>query len=330
MPPSGAAVPPPGLAGRGAWPLALLAGLAVTPAAAAPLLLPEPLPGDEYTETFTFVADLDDGTYVQLQLAVTNLGPGAGTGLCRALVKRPGAAPWTRSARTAPGAWRHQAGPGGEALSVGPCAARSGEGSSVLVALGGREVELTFPEPAAARAPPTTILAAGREYHAAVLQAFTPVSARLAGFDLPDRLDGGGYADHSRSNVAVGTLAHRWLRFRALRPPHRLLVLARQALDGTWGPAWIWREGAPPHPLDAVELQAGGAGWTAALHEGPARGAVTSGPRLQRHAPLEELGLVGRLVGAVMTVPVTYTYRGTLAAPDPVDGILEISVLGEE
>ena len=67
-------------------------------------ILPEPLPGDEYAETFTFVADLDDGTYVQLQLAVTNLGPGAGTGLCRALVKRPGAAPWTRSARTAPGA----------------------------------------------------------------------------------------------------------------------------------------------------------------------------------------------------------------------------------
>jgi len=311
-----------------------LAGLLAAGAARpGPVLRPEALAADEYAETFTFVADLDDGTYVQLQLAVTNLGPGSGSGLCRALVRRPGADAWTRHGRYPRQDWRHETVAGAEVLTVGPCSARSGEGTRVRVALDGRVVELAFPEPSAERAVPVDLEADGRRYRSAILQAFTPVGARLEGFGAASPLTGGGYADHSRSDVAPAVLARSWFRFRALRPPRQLVVLARQRADGAWDPAWIWRQGEAPRALEALELRrlAGRVpAWTAALRDGASAGTVASGPTLHRHAPLEELGPVGWVVGAVMDVPVTWTYRATLEEAGRVDGILEISALGEE
>lgn len=301
--------------------------------AAEALLRPAQLSSDAYAETFTFVADLDDGSYVQLQLAVTNIGPGSGTGLCRVLVARPGAAPWTRHARHGRSGWSHEVAADGEVLSVGDCSARSGAGTRVLAALGGRQIELTFPEPLSERAPPTVIRLGDREYRASILQAFTPVRARLEGFGAADPVSGGGYADHSRTTVPPDALAHRWVRFRALRAPHRLLVLGRQLPGGRWDPAWIWRQGEAPRALDALELhRSGGEGgpWTATLRDGSASGTVSAGPSLYRHAPLEELGPIGWLVRAVMDAPVTTTFRATLAEPAPVDGILEVSILGAE
>jgi hypothetical protein len=218
---------------------------------------------------------------------------------------------------------------------VGDCSARSGDRTTVRVALGGRSVELTFPEPLSERAPPTTIRARGQAYRSSVLQAFTPVSARLVGFgaDAAGPLQGGGYADHSLSTVAPDALAQRWVRVRALRSPGGLLIVGRQLPDGTWDPAWIWRQGGAPHPLDAIELhhQSGPDGaWTVALRDGPMAATVSSGPRLYRYAPLDELGPLGWVVGALMDVPVTSTFRAALSERGPLDGILEVSLLGEE
>jgi len=318
---------------RAAAPLAFLSLAAAAPVGAEPLLRPSEQASDEYAEVFTFVADLDDQTYVQLQLAVTNMGPGSGTGLCRALVKRPGAAAWTRHRRFARSGWSHEASAQGETLSVGPCSVHSGLGTRVRVPLSERVVELAFPEPLSQRTSPVVIRTQDREYRSWILQAFTAVSARLEGFDAEGPLAGGGYADHSRANFAPADLARRWVRFRALRPPQRLLAVGRQRADGTWEPAWIWREGEPPRALDGIDLQRApgkGTGWTAALRDGSTTGAILSGVPIYRHAPLEELGPLGILVGAVMDVPVTYTFRATLTEPATIDGILEVSVVGED
>jgi hypothetical protein len=122
------------------------------------------------------------------------------------------------------------------------------------------------------------------------------------------------------------------VRVRVLRGGPRLLALARQRHDGTWGPTWIWREGEAPRALGAVALRRGadGDGWVASLEDGTSSLTVASGRRLHRHAPLEELGLLGRLIGAVMEVPVTYTYRCAVAPEGAGDGLLEVSLLREE
>src|SRR4051812_40265043 len=83
-------------------------------------LRPQVRSSELYGEMFTFVSDLDDGTYVLLQLAVTNLGPGSANGLCRALVVRPGQKPWTDDIRVGHDDWHWTGGPE-EKLSVGTC-----------------------------------------------------------------------------------------------------------------------------------------------------------------------------------------------------------------
>jgi hypothetical protein len=307
--------------------LALLAG-------AGPGLRPALLEQDEYAESFTFVADLDDGTYLQLQLAVTNLGPGSRTGLCRALVVRPGASAWTASTRVRESGWSHTATKEAERLQVGPCSVAAGPETEVRVELEGAELRLAFPAPLAPRDPPAPTVTVGeREHRTWLLLPFARASARLA---LPGQppvaLEGGGYADHSRSTVAAKQLARRWIRFRGLRGERRALLLARESQAGGFAPAWLWLEGREPRSFERFELtreEAGGAPrWAAALFGG-VEGRILSGAQLYRHAPVEELGAIGRIVAPVVGSPVTWTSRATLQLPGeaPLAGILEVSLL---
>jgi hypothetical protein len=312
--------------------LVALAGPAAS-ARAEPSLRPAPLADEDYVESFTFVADLDDGTYVQLQLGVTNLGPSTGTGFCRALVRRPGGEPWTASERFGR-RWGHAAtGPASERLVVGPCSASSGaSGTSVRAALSDRAVEIDYPSSTApARSPVAEASVGGRRYRSSILQAFTPVSVRLTGLGAGGPLSGGGYADHSRSNVGYRDLARSWVRFRALRGDRPVVLLGRQAKDGRWGPAWLWRAGADAVPLTELRVTrvaSGSPAFTVTLAGEGTAGRIASSTPLYRFASLSELGPLGRVVEPWVGNSVTYTQRATLSPPgeSPIDGILEISV----
>lgn len=317
-------------------PLLALSALLPVVLGAAPVLEPAVLEQDEYAESFTFIADLDDGTYVHLQLAVTNLGPGSRTGGCRALVVRAGKEPWSRGERFGAGEWRHTAGEAKERLEIGPCWAEAGEGLEVRTRLGEAEVSLRYPPQAAPVSPPShTIAVRKRQHRTWLLAPFSRVSARIA---LPGEkvleLAGGGYADHSRSNVAAGKLARRWLRFRGLRGSERVLLLARESLSGGFGPAWIWFEGSEPRSFERFAVKREGKKeqlqWSASL-AGDFEGEIVSTAQLYRYAPVEELGALGLLVATVVASPVTYTHRAKLALKGraPIPGILEVSLLEE-
>jgi len=315
------------------WALAVVALATAASATAEPALMPVRLPEDEYVESFTFVADLDDGTYLQAQLGVTNIGPGSANAFCRVLVARPGASPWTASDRFGSGRWSHRVDGDSERLDVGTCSATSGPGGTVAhVVLGSRDVEIRFPERAAPRDPPWGEVKVGdRVYRSWILQAFTQVTARLVGFRSDGTLAGGGYADHSRSNVRPKDLARSWIRFRALRGPSPLLVLGRQDPDGAWAPAWELRPGVAAEPVSRITVTRGeprsAPVFTITL-EGAASGRIATVSPVYRFASLNELGLLGRMVAPWVGNPVTYTQRATLSPPGerPVDGILEVSV----
>lgn len=320
--------------------LLLALGLALPPAAhAAAALEPRPAEEDEYGETFTFVADLDDGSYVQLQLAVTNLGPGSRSGLCRALVRRPTAKAWSAFDRVGEGRWSWTGGDE-ERLSVGACWARSGpSGTRVHVALDRRTVELAFPRPLDPRpAPGSPLPQDGRALEIWTTQAFTPVTASL---ELPGaprvELGGGGYADHSRSTVIGKTFARRWLRFRALKGSSRLLFAGLQTPQGATTPVWLWREGAPAQILTGFTLARSGGTpseptWKASLAGPEISGTMTSTSVVYRHAPVEEFGgTLARLLKPVVGSPVTWTHRAQLSLDGgpAIDGILEVQLSDE-
>ncbi|XXF78613.1 hypothetical protein P2318_02325 [Myxococcaceae bacterium GXIMD 01537] len=303
-------------------------------ASAGGVFQPEPSSNDNYGESYTFSADMDDGTFLQVQLSVTNLGPGSRHGICRATVKRPGEKQWTPQKRVGEKEWRYDAAEG--VLRVDACSVRDTPAGVVVEApLDKGLVRLAFDAASAPRAPDGSEVAVGdARYRHEVLVPFSAVTAtvKLPGASEPELMEGGGYGDHTRSTVAPAKLARRWLRFRVLRGQTRLVLLAREGLDGRFGPVYLWREGSEPRTYERFELTRAGkklqTTWQASLTDADGKLTVRSTGLLQRNAPVEDLGMLGGLVRPVVGSPVTYVLRGVLERPgqQPLDGLMEVSL----
>lgn len=311
---------------------ATVAASVLLPAAAhgASLLAPTLSTDDNYNEHFTFVGDMVDGGYLWMQLTVTNLGPGSGHGSCRVVAVRPGMPAWSVSQRLGSGEWSHDAAT--DTLTMGNCSAKLGAQPVVRATLDGGRAELRFAGPATP-ATPHAAIAVGNHRHATTW--LLPFASATALLQLPGRqpvtASAGGYAEHTRSNVPPRTLAKRWIRFRATRGGTKVILLARQDLDGRLQPAWIATQGKPAVRFDQLQLQRGGTKaaptWKIDLSTGGKSTQIVSNSLLVRSAPMEEFN---RLVAAVMRPivgsPVTFVHRATLQVPGegPTPGILEI------
>jgi|GEM_PF-1157808 len=319
--------------------LAVAATLALPPVAAASAVLePKPSRSDNYGESFTFIGDLEGGTFIFAQLTVTNIGPGSRNGICRTTVLTPGQKPWTAQAKVKPRDWRYDADTA--TLHMGPCSARSADGATrVEVPLDGGRVVLEY---AAAMAPAPlerSEVEVGRErYHHEVTVAFSALKATVKRPKAEEvSYAGGGYADHTRSTIAPAKLAKRWVRFRALRGDEKLVLLAREGQDGEYGPMYTWEEGASQarlleHFTLAREGSKERSAWTVELFaDGASAMVLRSTSLLQRSAPVEDLGMLSGIVRPVLGSPVTYLHRAVLerAGKAPVPGLMEVTLEGD-
>jgi len=315
----------------------LAAGLALAagPAAGQPALdlRPHPVDVETWTETLTVIADLTDGSYVQLQLAVTNLGPGSGHGVCRALVSRATSEPWTASQKH--DRWRHATSPA-QALTIGSCRATVAERLTMAARVGGAQLRVELAGAIGEAAPPDgRVRAAGRFYDYRVLVPWGParVSLQLPG-EGRRTLSGHGHADRSRSTALPSDLARRWVRLRVLGPPEPTLILARFPAGGDRAVGWAWTTGqAAPVRLLGLDLERSGGTesrptWRVRARTAKRAWRFASEGLLFRHAPVEELGLLGSVVGAWVGSPVTFTHRARLRHPaGDLQGLLEVTVV---
>lgn len=297
------------------------------------LLEPSLVADDNYAETYTFIADLDNGAYVQVQLGITNLGPGSGHGLCRVLWVPPEGKPFTATERLKRKEIAFGRGDEGAWLRIGPCRAVAGGVLSVEAAVGGYTVKLRYATAAKVEQPPAGVIRVdGKEHRTELLVATAKVEARLEKEGRESLvLAGSGYADHSRSLANPKTLARRWVRFRALRGDGPTLVLAREAIDGSFSP--IWRRSSGSYRQGGrFALERAGVkerpSFRAAFEGEVGRFDIRSRRQLFRFSPLDEFGAVGRAVAPLVGASITYTFRATLSEegrPD-IPGILEISL----
>jgi hypothetical protein len=316
-----------------------LAALACSPAEAraSAALQPLLLKRGSYGESFTFIADLEDGTYVQASLSFTNLGPGSTKGLCRGLAVSPSGPPWKAATRVGKDAYSWRGG-AGERLAIGPCAAWiDGDATGVEVALEGGTIRLVFAERAAPRPTrPSSFTVGEGRYQAEVLLSRAPVTATLG---LPGEAErravGGGYVDHTRSTIPPKDLAARWVRFRALRGDRALVILGREGHDGRYTPLWACEEKGRCRDYAAFRVERQGGGNAPAFRVAVSGERepvdIRSGRLLYRDAPVEDLGVLGKLVRPFTGNPVTYVYRGQAkdGGAAPVDGILEVELASE-
>ncbi|WP_426756536.1 hypothetical protein [Myxococcus sp. Y35] len=319
--------------------LALATALALPSVAAAGAVLePQVAPSDNYGESFTFIGDLDGGTFIFAQLTVTNIGPGSRTGLCRTTVLTPGQKPWTAQARVKARDWRYDAETG--TLHVGPCSARSADGATrVEVPLDGGRVVLEYAASMTPHHLERSEVEVGRErYHHEVTLAFSELKATVTRPKAGEVVyAGGGYADHTRSTIAPAKLAKRWVRFRALRGGEQLVLLAREGQDGEYGPVYAWEQGtSQARFLEYFTVAREGAkersAWTVELFaDGASAMVLRSTSLLQRSAPVEDLGVLSGLVRPVLGSPVTYLHRAVLEREGkaPVPGLMEVTLEGD-
>lgn len=306
-------------------------------AAGRSFLKPLALGSDNYAESFSFVADLDGGGYVLLQLGVSNIGPGKGHGICRGLYVPSAGAKWNVSTLERNDGWRYDA--TRDRLEVGGCSAElTADATIVTVALDGGRAELRFgARPTSTMPPGADIKQGGGRHRTELWFTRAPVTMTLKlGDAAPQTLAGAGYADHAASDLDPLKLARAWVRFRALRRDTPVLVLARQPLEGdTWTPAWSWQKGTFT-PLTRALLTREGEGegtrFVAELADASGKTWTARATRLlHRHAPVAELGGgIGRLLTPFVGSPVSYTFRGTLDdGSGPIDGLFEVE-LGDE
>ncbi|WP_224249264.1 hypothetical protein [Hyalangium gracile] len=317
-------------------PLAWLAVLTLPLlAGAGGVLEPMPSTSDNYGESFSFMVDLEDGTFVAAQFSITNLGPGSRHGVCRATVLRPGRKPWTPQVKVDSDEWGYDAAT--STLRMGPCTLHAGSGTFISVPLDKGLLNISFSEPPAPKAPPgSEVLVGNARYRHEVLVPFSTakVSLRMPGQDALLELSGGGYGDHSHSTVAPAKLARSWVRFRAVRGDSNVLVLAREGFDGGFAPAYVWSSGGAPQLLQRFDLHRkddgeskSTASWEAELSGAEGSVTVRSTALLLRSAPVQDLGVLGSLVKPVVGSPVTYVLRAVLVRPGQPDvhGVMEVT-----
>ncbi|MFB1485051.1 hypothetical protein [Corallococcus sp. RDP092CA] len=293
---------------------------------------------DRYGESFTFVADTEDGTYVTVNLTVTNIGPGSRTGICRATVLLPGKAPWAPQSRLGAKEWSYA--PTTDTLKVGACLARASDtGLTVDAPLDNGRVTLEYARKPEPWSPEGSVVEDGKDrYRHEVVVAGSPVKVTL---QLPKAeavtLSGGGYVDHSRSTVAPARVAKRWVRFRALRGPPYAVVLGREGQGGDYAPVYLWEDKGAARLLESFTLTQTGekakSTWRAEFIDRDGKPAMTlkGTTLLQRSAPVESLGVLSGLVRPMVGSPVTYLLRGVMERPGkaPVEGLMEVTLEGE-
>lgn len=315
----------------GAMTFLAAAWLSPAEAQAGTVLAPKTATNDNYNENFSFTADFADGGYLWMQLSVSNIGPGSGNAACRVIAVRPGRKPWTAMERFDSDEWRHD--PATDTLTVGPCSASMGAQTVVRIQLDGGSAEMRLAGPVSSITPHSAVSVGAERHFTTLLLPFASATATL---QMPGQAavaaTGGGYADHSRSTVAPRKLAKRWVRFRALRGGSKVVLLARQDLEGKLEPAWILAQGKPILRLDRLQLQRAGSKkepqWTFDFAAGAKALQLKSVKLLVRSAPIEELSaLLAAVLRPIVGSPVTFIHRASLRidAEPEIPGLLEVS-----
>lgn len=318
--------------------LGLGLGLALAHAAradAAPKALePVILSNETFTESFTAIADLEDGSYVMMQIGISNAGPGDRNGACKILLAKPNQKAWTVEQLFKDKTnHSYQAAPTPK-LSVGTCFAEAGTDALRFVAdVKGHKLELSLQADAnKTRQPAHRATPGGSFYELEVLVPWASATVQLTKKgQATQTLKGHGYSDHSRATALPGKTASRWVRFRALRSGQSQLMLVRFPPKGP-AVGWHWAQGQKRANITRAMARKKNGGWMAMVDGkgGPWR--IRSKELLFRNAPLENKGMLGSMLGAMVGNPVTYTFRGVLESKktrQKIPGLFEVSISDE-
>ena len=311
--------------------LVLVAIVAIAPEAQGKIFQPQLLDGETYSETYTAVADMDDGTYILTQFLFSNAGLGDGKAACRVLIVPKGGKGSNAASHYDRDEWSWSE---GEGLRAGPCSLSTQGGKTRFVAQADRmRVTLDLHRKARKIRPPGhRIKLKEAFYDSEVLIPWSRATAKIHAPGAPKgTLKGNAYLDHTRSTALVPDLATRWIRFRGLKGERPTLIQIRNPPRGGKARGWVWSKGEKKITrLKSEEFTAEQSGdsftLTVQTEQGPLK--VSSSKTLFRYEPVKQYGVLGALAKSWVGNPLTTTWRASLERPsgERVDGILEVGL----
>ena len=293
-------------------------------------LEPRPISAERWTESFSLLADLTSGAYIKVNAVVTNVGIGDGKAACSMVVTRPGHEP-LRVSHEAGDDWNFDE--TSETLKVGGCAlSNTPQGLRVRAVFGDVRAELEYAARVKRHPVPDGFLSNGESFYEYDVQLpWSTVKARLFEKDVKVEMRGFGFVDHSRSTAMPRDLAYRWFRFLGLNQGESLMFRVRIDESGEHCMGWWWRQEDPgptkgaPSVMGLTSVPEGG-GFAFTINDGKVVYEVQVEELLLRHAPIEELGFLGKMIRPWLGRPETRTYRAQIKKGDEQwQGLLEIA-----
>ena len=311
-------------------------------------LKPTFLTNGSYCEAYKLSALLDDETFVETELMVTNIGFRDSNAACQILVLHPGENRWKASKRFGKADWNYSDTPN-PALSIGHCRLAQEKDSTICtMVFGTATVTLSFdvaPNPVNT---PSAINVGGEKplltgksstsfYTYEMLIPWSRLNATIC---LPGRpkkmVSGSGILVDSRSVGYPKDFSRGWVYYYGCRSGCRFLVNFRFPLHDTSGVAgWIWKDNAPaPQPVTSMQVSIeskvvdGKRKKSVVIAAPDSSFSITGQLEMDRFSIIDDLGpVLGTIIKLVVGNPVTRFYKAQIMltpGQPPAQGVLEM------
>jgi hypothetical protein len=307
-------------------------------ASSLPPFDPNVLSSKWYSEVYTLTGLLDDQTFVQTQMMVTNIGLGDSNAACEMLVLHFGEKPVKTSRRFKKTFWRYADEPN-PTLSIGSCClTQVGETTRCVISLDGISAAISLGRPAGLPKSPDTILTRDASKKFLTYEVLIPWARLRTTLRLPGRpekeLQGFGLVEHTRSVGFPKDFSRGWISFYGGREGGQFLAIFHfPACKSSGAVGWSWdsREGSPKAMVGLQTVMKTTGTFSilptvTALHD---PSFIIEGQQsLCRFSLIDEIGpLLGNIVRLIVGNPVTRFYLAQArvsAEQSPIEGVLEI------
>lgn len=278
--------------------------------------------GDEaYGETYTAMADLNDGSYLLLQFLFTNAGFGDEKAACRVLYVPKSKAGSNSSINVNRSEWSYQ----NNQLTVKDCSLSTLQGKTQFIARTEKiSATINFSATPQKLTPPNAKLTVGDEfYESDIIIPFSDVTATVNG----QSKSGVAQLDHTRSNTLLPKISQRWVRYRGFNGDTPIMLQLHYSPEGTQS-GWVL-QGDRFTTLNAEDFKITrdtdqGISIKANTSQGPIT--ISTQEKVYDYKPTESYGVLGSMAEPWVGNPVTTTWRAhSTLNSNSVTGLLEVA-----
>jgi hypothetical protein len=298
----------------------------------APIFHPVILPAGSFTDAYTASVSADDGTFVQLQTTITNIGPGGPNGTIRLLAILPGGVSWKATNYYGRDKWHTEESPG-SALVIGPCRLGcTNDSTRITMALKGGNVDIVsdvVPTPVKVPLIDVTVTSPSSEdsigkffeYSVLIHGAKANMTLTIPG-SVPRTIKGCRLMlEHSRSVGTAPEVSRGIILFRGLKDGKSVMAQFRIPVKKNAPAAgWIWKEAdAAPVAVNNVKITSvidtvnGKPRETTFCFAPNNQWTIRAENKLFRYSFIDDLGpILGNLTKLLVGNPATYYYKSDL------------------